>query len=150
MEMHDGPDELEQAPTLRGIQGHTPFVVPEGFFDTFPHLVQQRAVTPKARTFTTWKWLLRPTIAVAGVALIAFMLWQMQVKVQPDDHNAALAQDWSAEDLVRAGVDLRSVQTLIGPEEGVLDPIVLPKDDHAIFAYLEQEELPLDLLTEGL
>lgn len=151
MELKDEPNELGEAPILRSLRGTDPFVVPESFFDTFPHAVQQRALATAApRSVSPWRRILRPALAMGAVALIAIIGLRWPASAPLEDPAPLAVQDWTPEDLVRSGVDIRSVQTLLGPEESQMDVIELPDDDHAVIAYLENEDLPLDLLIEEL
>lgn len=151
MELNDGPDELRDAPVLHSLRGKDPFVVPDGFFDSFPHAVQQQALAKVApRPLAPWRRILRPALILGSLALIAGLAVRWPAPA-PNDTSALLTvQDWTPEDLVRSGVDIRSVQTLLGPDESLMDVVELPDDDHAVIAYLENEDLPFDLLIEDL
>ena len=151
MGTNDELDDLRSAPTLRSLKGSAPFVVPDGFFEAFPHAVQQEALAQAApRSFNPWRRVLRPVLALGAVALIAILGLRWPASAPLEEPAPLAVQDWTPEDLERSGVDIRSVQTLLGPEESLMDVIELPDDDHAVIAYLENEDLPLDLLIEEL
>lgn len=152
MELKDERDELDQAPTLRRLKGHDPFVVPTGFFDAFPHAVQQRATSRIATDRSVWtlRRAIMPIIATGVIALVVVLISRWSPNATTAPTSPALTLDWTAEELVRSGVDIRSVQTLVGPDEGLMDVVQLPADDNAVLAYLENEDLSIDLLIEEL
>lgn len=153
MEHSDEPNELTDAPFLRSVAKSDPFVVPEGFFDRFPHTVQQQALSGNRgseRSVPGWQRLLRPALAIASIALVATaaLLWMERPEATP----APVAEDthWSESDLLHADMDVELLYTEFHPEADLMDVVHLPKDDDAVLAYLDNEDLPLDLLIEEL
>lgn len=72
---HNKDTDLERvAPTLHAMKGRRPLVVPDGFYDRFPHAVVARITKEEARgSGTIWWRVLVPTVPV--LAAIAAMLW---------------------------------------------------------------------------
>lgn len=71
-------DPLSEAPLLRSIPKVDPFVVPEGFFEQFPHQVQAAIAKKKAASW--WSKLLPTTPAfrvawASAAVLIAALAW---------------------------------------------------------------------------
>jgi hypothetical protein len=100
MDRHDEHDDLERiAPTLHGLGGRDPFVVPEGFFDRFPHEVQDAIVATGERK--GWRALPRPlrrlAIGLPMVALLAGAWWLL--RPAPPAVAAELASTPSLDDL---------------------------------------------------
>jgi hypothetical protein len=77
MDIHDD-NELRNAPTLRSIPQVDPFVVPDGFFDRFPQLVQQRIAEDQA-TSGRWSWnlpgLMRPALGALALITVVILTW---------------------------------------------------------------------------
>jgi len=71
-------DPLSEAPLLRSIPKVDPFVVPEGFFEQFPHQVQ--AAVAKKQAASWWSKLLPTTPAfrvawASAAVLVAALAW---------------------------------------------------------------------------
>ncbi|MFZ1692091.1 MAG: hypothetical protein WAT74_02745 [Flavobacteriales bacterium] len=71
-------DPLSEAPLLRSIPKVDPFVVPEGFFEQFPHQVQAAIAKKKAASW--WSRLLPSTPAfrvawASAAVLVAALAW---------------------------------------------------------------------------
>lgn len=151
MERTDEPNELSDAPTLRNLSRNDPFVVPEGFFDAFPHAVQQHALagtkTP-SRLASGWQRMLRPAFAIASITILATaaLLWMERPRTIPAEQNVA----WSADELLDADMDVEVLYTEYPVDGDLMDAVHLPQDDEAVLAYLDNEDLPLDLLIEEL
>src|SRR5262245_38964403 len=76
MEPLNEHDELKRsAPTLAGLPKADPFVVPEPFFEHFPHHVQA-LVAAKGRSHS-WAGRWKLAIALPVVALLAFGAWRL-------------------------------------------------------------------------
>lgn len=145
-------DELKDATLLRGIPQHDPFVVPDGFFDRFPQTVQARIAAQRPTTWTDrLAGLLRPRIAISGLAVLAIVattwtLWPSG----PSAGTAALGAAVEPEEVLSADVDDELLFAALDGDEPLLDAVELPLSDTELEAYLENEELPLDLLIEEL
>lgn len=154
MEQQRASDELKDAPVLRSIPVRDPFRVPAGFFDRFPTDLQARIAEQRGRSVSIgWKavpgWL-RISSAVGALALIvgALVLFRPSATVQ--DMAAAPTIDLTTDDLL---LDRREMSELVRTIEEPDDLMAaigqdLDRDDLAL--YLENEELPLDMLIEEL
>ncbi len=145
-------DDLKDAPLLRSIPQHDPFVVPDGFFDRFPQTVQARIA---AQQPTSWSdrlvAMLRPRVWVGAVAVLAIVattwsLWPTGTPSATSAHGVAI----EPEELLSTDVDDELLFAALASDEPLLDAVDLPLSDTELEAYLENEELPLDLLIEEL
>ena len=78
-------DELPPEHPLRQV----PFTVPEGYFDQLPTRIQARA-TYKPKPMISWSWE-RTAASLAGVGLIALLVWQTMPQRQESLGSEALA-----------------------------------------------------------
>ncbi|MBX2972574.1 MAG: hypothetical protein KF797_05690 [Flavobacteriales bacterium] len=153
MQQHDEHDELTGAPTLRSLPRKNPFVVPEGFFDRFPHAVQQQAIEAQRTAGRGWHLFGRvpPTrlvlggVAALAVAIASWTFWP----ASPDEPGIAEVP-WTSEELLHGGYDVELLYTELHPDLVEMDVVALPDDDATVLAYLEGQNLPLDLLIEQL
>jgi hypothetical protein len=150
----DEHDELKGAPLLRSIPPHDPFVAPDGFFDRFPHTVQAHIATSKRRP--AWQLamglpalrLAFGSAVVAGVAALVWSLWPAApvepiAEVPPPSTEAdALLLESMDDDLLLEAWDTGDAPAL--------EEVDLPLDEDELLAYLENEDIPLDLLIEEL
>ena len=145
-------DDLKDAPLLRSIPQHDPFVVPDGFFDRFPQTVQARIAAQRPTAWTDrLAALLQPRLAIGSLAVLAivattWMLWPSGPSVGTTSLGAAV----EPEEVLSADVDDELLFAALASDEPLLDAIELPLSDAELEAYLENEELPLDLLIEEL
>lgn len=142
---HESKDLPENTPFLAGVPAMDPFVVPEGFFERFPHQVQAAVVDarPERRSWSRWR---RWAIATPTAALIAVGVW----KVLPgststqDPANISIASvsdaelDEFADDELLAA--LEETPALATTDLGAVD---LELNDDELLAYLEHEEADL-------
>lgn len=151
MEPAPNLEELRDAPLLRGIERHDPFVVPAGFFDRFPAEIQRHVharsrigiVARMADRPVPW----RPRIALGALMAAALLGWVWSAW-PTHRHTADVRAEVGPDDLMDAGIGEDLVYDVVQMEEGLLDGIILPDDDAEIVAYLENQDLPLDLLME--
>ena len=145
-------DDLKDAPLLRSIPQHHPFVVPDGFFDRFPQTVQARI---GAQQPTSWSdrlaTLLRPRVVVGCLAVLAVVattwtLWPSRTSAGTTELGGTV----EPEEVLNNEVDDELLFAALMSDEPLLDPVDLPLSDDELEAYLENEELPLDLLIEEL
>ncbi len=61
-----------------------------------------------------------------------------------------MAADWTVDELLYTDLDVELLYAGTEAETGLMDLVSLPEDDQAVLAYLESEDLPLDLLIEEL
>lgn len=155
MERHDQPDELRDAPILRGLSKDDPFAVPDGFFDRFPHAMQAHIAHREAggvtRTTAWWSALLLPRsiAAMAMISALVLVAWQ----IWPTTEEPAVLAETAAiepEELPWTAVNSDMLYETLGEEGFSSVPMDLPTDTDVLFAYLENEDLDLDLLTEEL
>ena len=154
MEQRNDHDALKDAPILRSIQAQDPFRVPDGFFDRFPTDVQARIAERKGRSFSSgWMavpgWL-RISSALGAIALIvgAFLLFR---STPTDQEMAAVpAIDLTTDDLLLDRYEMSELVHSIEQPDGLMAAIGQDLDRDDLALYLENEELPLDLLIEEL
>ena len=145
-------DELKDAPLLRGIPLHDPFVVPDGFFDRFPQTVQARIAAQQPASWTDrLAALLRPrrvigSLAVITIVVTTWTLWPSGTSTG----TASLGVAVEPEEVLSNDVDDELLFATLASDGPLLDAIDLPLTDSELEAYLENEELPLDLLLEEL
>jgi len=150
MERHD---ELDEAPILRSIAKEDPFVAPQGFFNTFPQAVQQHiqasTTTEREGLLARWSNTLWPRITIgslAGIA-VAAIVWSVWPATDTTPTELALAEP---EELLESDVDEDLLYATLYTENDLMAAVALPEDDTEVLAYLENEDLPLDLLIEDL
>jgi hypothetical protein len=146
----DDQNELNHAPQLRNRATENPFVVPDGFFDRFPQEVQQRIRT-EARPGRGLRLggALWPRLAIGSLVAAAMVatVWTVWPAAPLNAHSIASAEP---EELLDAGVDEESLYAALAQEEDLMDPVALPNDNAELLAYLENQDLSLDLLIEDL
>lgn len=156
MKSNNTIDELHDAPLLKGIPAHDPFVVPEGFFERFPHQVQERMRTPEGSLSRAMRALYGSTLvrwsgAITGILLLAFgasTLLNAPPRAKGDDHASVSSTGPEEPD---AGY--WSESELLWYTEGTTELMAYSGDDvrtEDLLYYLDNEDLPLDLLSEEL
>lgn len=149
MKCRDEHDELTGAPTLDSLPRTDPFVVPDGFFDQFPHAVQQQAIGSERKAEHGWflptTKLVLGGVAVLVVAVVSWTLWPISAKAPStaDIH-------WTSGELLDGGYDVELLYTELHPDLIEMDVVALPEDDEIVLSYLADQNLPLDLLSEQL
>lgn len=69
------PFRLDELPPEHPLR-QQPFTVPDGYFDQLPSRVQARVMRPSRPAFSiSWSWQ-RTAASLAGVSLIAVLVWQ--------------------------------------------------------------------------
>lgn len=145
-------DDLKDAPLLRSITQHDPFLVPDGFFDRFPQTVQARIAAKGPIAWSNRLALfLHPRSVVGSLAVLAIVattwtLWPSGTVTG----TAALGVAIEPEEVLSSDVDDELLFAALASEEPLLDAVDLPFSDTELEAYLVNEELPLDLLIEEL
>jgi len=145
-------DELKDAPLLRGIPEHDPFVVPNGFFDRFPQTVQARIAAQQPKAWSDRiAALLRPRVVVGGLAFLAVLAttWTLWPSIAPAG-TVALGAAVEPEEVLSTDLDDELLFAALASDQPLLDAVDLALSDTELQAYLENEELPLDLLIEEL
>jgi hypothetical protein len=146
-------DDLHEAPLLRSIAKEDPFVAPKDFFEFFPHTVQQVAYQAdrEQRRRPTLFGELSPlrlfggAVAILAVVITVIVAWPTFTSTSPD-----LAAEWTVEEMLYTDLDIELLYADSVPGSDLMDVVSLPDDDQAVLAYLESEDLPLDLLIEEL
>lgn len=144
----DPNDERREGPVLRSIPRTDPFVVPEGFFERFPHAVQQRITEKRERASMLGGWL-RPAIgacAVLAAMVIAWVLWPKPASELPQ----LAVSTYETPDHVSDELEAEELLTALSTDDPLLAEVDLTLTDAELAAYIEQEELPLELLIEEL
>ncbi|HMC98350.1 MAG TPA: hypothetical protein VKG92_11880 [Flavobacteriales bacterium] len=143
-------DELQQAPGLRSIPRTDPFVVPDGFFERFPQVVQQRIAEDRGRS-RRWSlelsgWL-RPAVGALAAIVVITLAWMLWPKAGEDLPEAQVAA-YETPEHVWDEIDAEDVYTALSTDDPLLAEVDLTLSDEEMADYIEQEELPLDLLIE--
>ncbi len=153
MEDLNDTNELERgAPVLFGIPKSDPFVVPENFFEHFPHEVQTMIVT-REQAAPVWNWWKRLAIALPIVALIAGGLWWMQrgTLVDPPMAQLIITPLSNAELGHLNDNELAAATEEVAPKAASADlgHVDLLLSDEELTAYLDNEHEELtDLITQ--
>lgn len=140
---NDHDDLKRSAPTLFALSKADPFMVPEGFFDTFPHQVQG-LVTGKQRRGSIWPVLKRVAIALPVLALLGLgVWWAIRPGGTPTSLVAVTAAPLTDMELDALGDDellalTEDVAPLADTSDG-LGSVNLEMNDDELLAYLEFE-----------
>lgn len=146
-------DELTGAPTLRSLPRTNPFVVPDGFFDRFPHTVQQQAIDAERTAGRGWLLFGRipaTRLALGGAAALAVAIFSWTLWPASPDEPGTAETHWTAGELLHGGYDVELLYTELYPDLVEMDVVALPEDDEVVLSYLADQNLPLDLLSEQL
>lgn len=156
MEARHEHDELKDAPILRSIPKVDPFVVPDGFFEQFPHAVQARIAQRQGAWARFNGWIgdlslpLRLAGATAVIAVIASVAFFALRNAPSTDQALAAEITVAPTELDPSDVDEIELLAMMEDDPSFLNDAGdgLTADEMAL--YLENEELPLDLLIEEL
>lgn len=147
MERPDPTDLRHTAPLLHGIAKGDPFVVPDGFFERFPHQVQGLVAKPRQRAFLPWK---RAAIALPLLVLLGIGIFRWADDGPTDGTSpAALALD--ATDLSDADLEEADLHELFLATNDTVSPwasIGLDLSDSEFLAYAEHEGIDLSELID--
>jgi hypothetical protein len=152
MEPLNEHDELKRsAPTLAGLSKTDPFVVPDAFFDQFPHQVQAR-VTAGTRFRSTaergWSGWKRVAIALPVVALLAFGAWRMLHTGPASEAPMVAVTPLTDEELV-AYDDIDPLSWVEEEDLPQLGEVNIDLNEEDLLAYLEEEHADLtELIIE--
>lgn len=149
----DNDDWKRDAPHLAGLPKADPFIVPDGFFDRFPHQVQAAIVAQRPATTFAWPWWKRLSIALPLVALMGSGVWILTretpvagipvVAVTPLTDGELDAID---DQELLAAFDETEAEEITTEDLGEVD---IELNDDELLAYLEDEDTDLaDLITE--
>ena len=149
-------DELNEAPLLKSIPAHDPFVVPDGFFERFPHRVQDRLRKPQSFTARAMRAIHGTTLVrwiSVGIAIMLLVfgvnhVWNTPPKANGDGHAVVVSMEPEEVD-----TGTWSESELLWYTEGSSEFMAYAGDNvrtEDLLHYLENEDLPLDLLSEEL
>lgn len=154
MEPLNDNEELERdAPFLAGLPKADPFVVPDGFFDRFPHQVQAAITAQQTTLAAAWPWWKRVSIALPIIALVSLGTWMLSRPDAQVELSAATVTPLSDVELdamddqeLLAAFDEEEEQD-IAPDD--LGEVVIDLNDDELLAYLENEDTDInDLITD--
>ncbi|WKZ67035.1 MAG: hypothetical protein QY325_03695 [Flavobacteriales bacterium] len=145
-------DPLDEAPKLGSLHGApTPFSVPDGFFDRFPHRVQSMAIQRQAAQRPVARLLpWGPKLALAAAAvLVAFLGGRF---ILSEGAQAPIPTDTYAleSDGVMLGWDDPEVLAMVAEIPALAPRVGEGVDDDALATYLEEEDLPFEMIIEEL
>jgi hypothetical protein len=151
MKEHEHMDDpLKEAPLLRSLKGASdPFVVSDEFFDRFPHIVQARLVK-KQIAVARGIWSKRLALSLGVIAIIFALWWALPVSERSieDPINVQLVLDVSPQELLVDGSMIWDVYA--HADQPLFGAVKLDLDENELFAYLEYENVDVELLMEEL
>jgi hypothetical protein len=154
MEPLNEHDELKRsAPTLAGLPKTDPFVVPEPFFEQFPHQVQAMVAAKGSSRLSagqagSWAVRWRLAIALPVVALLALGTWRM-LRTDPVVDTPIMAMTPLTDEELAAYTDIDPLSLVEEEDLPQLGEVDLDLNDEDLLAYLEEEHADLtELITE--
>lgn len=153
MEPLNEQDELKRiAPTLHALPKAEPFVVPEGFFDRFPHQVQAAIVARDPELSPAWSWWKRMALALPILALLGLGVWWLGTPASISTPVAFNSDNLPDDPDVMEGIDESELLAFIDEAHDIpadLGSVELRLDEQELLTYLESENLDLaDLITD--
>lgn len=145
-------DLKNESPMLDAIPRRDPFVVPDGFFDRFPHLVQARIAKPEPAWrrmligFWNTHWAIRTAIPVAAALVVIFLL---RIQATTDSAHATFTTDIKPEELSDWSMNDEDLFAVLPEEEGT-NVWAEPLSEEELTGYLDHEGIPLELIIEEL
>ncbi len=148
-------DPLDDAPLLRSIPRTDPFVVPEGFFESLPQQVIARTRRPLPvwrRALSAWQQA-HPALKMAGLALVIavsavpFMLNDGSGTMRPNDKVAVSP---GAEDVDALLYDDHDLLVALAMDQEAFSPVGADVPEDELIAFVEQQDLSLELIAEAL
>lgn len=149
----DNEELKSDAPVLAGLPKADPFVVPEGFFDRFPHQVQASITAQQPAPDLAWPWWKRWVAALPVVLLAAVGIWMATRSNGPVETPAVAITPLTDGELdaiddteILAAFDDSDAGEI--PAEG-LGEVALQLEEDELLAYLEHEDADMtDLITD--
>lgn len=144
--------ELNEAPLLKGMPKLDPFIVPDGFFDGLPHRVQERITSRQSQKAGVWSILWsrpRPALSVLAIAVLVTVIWVYWPASGPLDEPTYSLTVGPGE-VLDPVADEELLYAMAASGQPLLDVPYLPLEEAELEAYIEHEEIPLDLLIEEL
>lgn len=145
-------DPKNESSMLDAIPRCDPFVVPEGFFERFPHRVQARIAKPEPawrqllHGFWDSHWALKATIPV--LAALAIIL-TLRITPSPDSAEAAFITDINPDELADWTMIDEDLFAVL-PEESATEVWAEPLSEEELTGYVDHEAIPLELIIEEL
>lgn len=148
-------DPLDDAPLLRSIPRTDPFVVPEGFFESLPQQVMARTQRPLPvwrRALSAWQQA-HPALKMAGLALVIavsavpFMLNDVSSTTGPNDQAAVSPGAEAVDALLYEDHDLL---VALAMDQEAFSPVGADVPEDELVAFVEQQDLSLELIAEAL
>lgn len=144
-DLNENEELRKSAPTLFQLPEHDPFIVPEGFFERFPHEVQAMVATPRRAPLGLW--LKRAAFALPVLAAIAFGIHSLS-----DHHllgtdalpSIALSSEEAAH--YTASIDMDTEDILAGADAAewpVFDSVTVQLTPDEALAYVDRENIDL-------
>ncbi len=150
MEHNDHTDDpLNKAPLLRSLKnGPEPFMVPDGFFMQFPHTVQARVV--KKGSSARGVWLPRLALSLGVIAIVFAIWWALPNadRSPADPMHEELVLDVSPQELPVNETLVWDVYA--DTDQPLFGHVLLELDEKELYAYLEYENVDVELLMEEL
>jgi hypothetical protein len=155
MEHRHDTDDHRETPFLRDLKGRDPFVVPEGFFERFPLEVQEHIAARSgsrhrfARSFQgpLFRW----SLAGGAIAVLAVVLVTMLAREQDDVQEfPAVVLNVEPDEIELDAWDDTDLLTTMADEPALVASVGQELDTDLLLHYLENEVIPLDLLSEEL
>ena len=149
MDHLDDLNELARtAPTLHGLPKVDPFVVPDGFFERFPHAVGDAIAARERRVSGGWRPWMRWALAVPAVALLVWAGLRAGGSDRASDGLAELPVLTSDE-----LVEITDADVMAYLEEGGgtidLEQVDVDLNDDEMLAYLATQDVDItELITE--
>jgi hypothetical protein len=149
----DNEELKRDAPFLAGLPKADPFVVPDGFFERFPHQVQAALTSGQTAPTYTWTWRKRLAIALPILVVVCLGAWMFTSGSGPDAPSAVAVTPLTDNELdaiddneIFAAFDEADVSDITSEELG---GIALRLNDDELLAYLENEDADItELITE--
>lgn len=151
MDRHEH-DEPEDAPTLKALPKVDPFVVPEDFFERFPHVVQARIAGQPNAQGRSARWMGRvplPVRWIGAAVMLASFVGAVVLAVRDDGSTAtSLASGAAIPSIGTDQVDEADLLAMIEDAPTLMAEVVKDLSVDEMAAYLAHENIPLDLLIE--
>ncbi len=144
MNEHREDDDLESLPpSLQRLKGSAPFVVPEGFFERFPHAVGAQIAERSGRTSERNWWRVLGPAASLATLLAVFLWWSVNAPTTSADQDTGDAHWTLAELDAYDPLDEHILLEEMGglPEWDRVD-VDLTSDE--LLAYIEYSDLELN------
>ena len=135
------------APTLASIPKVDPFVVPDRFFERFPHQVQAR-VTAQAPGLRWSPWVKRLALALPVVAVLAGAWYILRTNEGPNEQVAVVIPETTLDELELLD-DPETLASLYESDGSGVASADVDLTDDELAAWLETEQTDLSqLITE--